>query len=385
MGGRALSVGPVITYEWQKLIDQQPELAGGPLLDVFLLSNPNWSFLSHAKGWDPNAPDSAKPVVEVYLFSREKIEGRQPDFAAQELLPVVRRQLEMAMKRLPTHFYFTEVLPAWKYDFGAKGIRFMVQPPTDPNKINLMRPLWDGESKVGYGHDFFNQLSSKAQAMAVYTMASGEAPAAYSVIQHQIPPEVNPGGGIGWRPEMAWKDTFTSVNAPEPATIALDRRVEISNIPMDAARAEQLTKLGGNLTARVYFTAGHIEPEHSTAQFDRTTRTLLFASVEKVEILDRSGAVIATLDAKSFPAGAPPLRVAEAPKPAAQPAPQKPGETNDERVARQNQEQRDKVLAEQKAAGKRVNCDNRAHIQSSSSDPNDPAYKNAYDTCMQQP
>src|SRR5581483_4491740 len=178
----------------------------------------------------PNAAQSLKPVVGVTLFPREKVEGRQPQFAAQELLPVVKRQFEMLAKKLPAHFYFTEQLPGYKYDFGAKAITFQLSPQM-PSKLNMLRPVYDPETKTGL-RETFNQLPAKAQAMAAYDMVAGGEAIGYQVPKYDDPPQVNPGARVGSiAPEFAWKQSFSWAKIPQPRHIALDRQLQIGAIP----------------------------------------------------------------------------------------------------------------------------------------------------------
>src|SRR5213075_1794571 len=103
------------------------------------------------------------PVIGLFVFSKEKVEGRQAEFAARELAPVAKRMFQMAMKKLPTHFYFSEQLPLWKYDFGASAIRFNGTQQM-PDKIDLMRPVYDPGIKVGV-REYYDKLPAKAREM----------------------------------------------------------------------------------------------------------------------------------------------------------------------------------------------------------------------------
>jgi len=375
-------IRPSITFEWQKLIDQQPDLAGGALLDVFMKSDPDWSFLNSNPKWDPNAAPNLRPSVVVFLFSKEKVEGRQAEFAARELFPVVKRQFELALKKLPTHFYFTEQLPSWKYDFDAKGIKFEGTQAM-PNKINLLMPQYDPEAKTG-SREYFIQLPAKAQTLASYQFRGGTP--GYSVTQDTLPTETNPGVPLSFSTVAAWHKAFSESKIPEPSILALDRQVQLTTIPVDIARAEALTKLGGYLTARVYFAADHIELHHEVAgkEFTAATPTLLYAQLEKVEILSKDGALVAAYDPQSFtvasaPAAAPAPVAAKAAPPAAP-----TGETNEQRVARENREMNAKMQAEFNEKTKKNNCDFRASRTKGGSDPNSAVYKNAYDACMKE-
>jgi hypothetical protein len=371
--GQPIPPPPMITFEWQKLIDQRPDLAQGPLLDVFINTAPDWSFLRNERGWDPNS--LAPPYVVAFLFSRDKVEGRDPEFAAHDLIPVVRQQVAMAIKRAPTHFYFTETLPTWQYDFDAKSIRF--PGPSGPTRLNLLMPMFDTETKKGY-RDLLNALPAKARTMSDYFMAGGGESLNYNVIQHQMPDDVNPGKNLGSMPPHGWKDAFRFAGLPEPTVIALDRQVQITSVPLDSARAEAVHKEGGQLSARVYFAVDHIELQHPAKKDDNTT--MVFGRLEKVEILTRNKEVLVTFKPESFqvapevtaPAGSPAA-------PASPPSTPKSNETNEQRVRRANREMFDKIRAQQEKA---MRCTSRA--RATKMNVNDPEYKKVYDTCMQE-
>jgi hypothetical protein len=382
-GGKSYPAKPSITYEWQKLVDTQPEFAGGPLLDAFVNNNADWSFLNKNPQWDPDA----NPVIGLLVFSKEKVEGRQAEFAAHELAPVEKRMFQMAMKKLPTHFYFSEQLPLWKYDFDVGAIRFNGTEAM-PDRIDLMRPVYDLGIKVGV-RDYYEKLPAKAREMVAYAGGASGDTYGYWVAQHTMPAGNKPGVTAGEAPEWKWKQNFIWGPIPEPTIFALDRQVRIGTIPIDIARAEALTKLQGLLTARVFFTADRIELGNPAAPLDRATQTVLYAKLDKVQILDRNGGLVATLEPASFPAAkdvnaalAPPVPPAKpaTPAPVASNAP--PGETNQQRVARENKEAWERDKAKQDAAIKQMYCEGDAERAGA---PNSAAYQKVYDQCMAKP
>ncbi len=106
-------------FEWQKEIESNPSFAASALLPVFMRPDPDWSFLKKQKDWDENYD----AYVYVFLFDRQKIEGRQADFAARELAGVVKKQLQMAAAKAPTKLYFDVRFPS-NYDVaqGKSGL-----------------------------------------------------------------------------------------------------------------------------------------------------------------------------------------------------------------------------------------------------------------------
>ena len=112
------------TFEWQKRIEQQPDLAQGALMDAFIRPDADWSFVTKEPGWD----DTRSNAVALFVFSRESVEGRDPQFAARELVPVMRRFVSAAVKRTPTRFWMNLPLPRAVWDFQTSSFQFY-----DPN------------------------------------------------------------------------------------------------------------------------------------------------------------------------------------------------------------------------------------------------------------
>src|SRR6185503_19494971 len=160
-----------------------------------------------------------------------------------------------------------------------------------PDRIDLLRPVYDPGIKEGV-REYYEKLPAKAREGLAY--------AAFGVPQHTMPPGNKPGGTAGGSPEAKWKENFIWGPIPEPTIFVLDRQIRIGTVPLDAARAEALTKLQGLLTARVFFTADRIELGNPAAPLDRATQIVFYARLERVQILDRNNTVVATLDAASF-------------------------------------------------------------------------------------
>ena len=93
---------PAITYEWQKEIEKNPALAKGPLLDVFLNPEADWSFIKQKTG----GYDGRDSLVAVFVFSKESTKGRDPTFGAQEVIPVLKKHILLAAEQAPTKMFF---------------------------------------------------------------------------------------------------------------------------------------------------------------------------------------------------------------------------------------------------------------------------------------
>jgi hypothetical protein len=277
-------------YEWQKFISQQPAFARGPLLDVFLRPDADWSFVQH--------PDSS--VVMAFVFSRDKVEGRQPEFAAHDLLPIARQHLELAASRVSTSLWVMRSLPAWQYDFSTQSIRF---PGAAGGKVDILSPVFDPESKPLSDRTYFDELPAKAHADADLWIGSP---------QNDLP-EVKPGFPSS-SPTEFWREKTIFLRLPSVTVLAFDRQLRISSIPLASGLAEQLQKLGNTLKAKVYITAERMEQIHQLHPERVNGPTMvLFARLQKVEILNSRDEIVKTLLPEQLPA---PAAIPPAPAPA---------------------------------------------------------------------
>lgn len=274
------------TFEWEKLINEQPDFARGPLLDIFMRTDASWSFVQH--------PDSS--IVMTFLFSREHVQGRQAEFTAQELLPVSKQFLQLAASKESTNLWLSEALPPWQYDFATKSIKFGSGP------VHILKPVFDREANPADDREYFDELPGAAH---------GEADMWIGPPQHDAP-EVKPGANSG-SPSELWRDKFSFLKLPTPTVIALDRQLRIVSVPLAPAAAEQLQKLGNTLLAKVYITADRMDPirELHPERVNGPTM-ILFAHLQKVEIVNARGGIVAVLQAEQLPQPTPIPKVAPA-------------------------------------------------------------------------
>jgi hypothetical protein len=306
---------PTFMFEWQKLITERPELARGPLLDVFLSPNADWSFVNREPGWD----DRYNAIVEPFIFSKEAIEGRNPEFAAHDLLSVMKQFLKLAASKAPTDFWLKVNLPDWQYDFNAKAIRFN-KPGTNGfiPTVNLLRPM---SSQVftpppKSSRDYATVLPPSARSTinyGFYTFDGRNAlPAAL--------PETKPGVEMQ-SPDQRWREALPTSGAspygphpfPDPLGLALDRQLTISEVPMDAKRAERLMN-GQSLTgpqkpnsegqvrlkARVCIHVDQVMLGEDFYEGKSTPFSFLVAHLQKVEILGLHDELIAGFGPERF-------------------------------------------------------------------------------------
>lgn len=317
------------TYEWQSLIETDARLAEGPVLDAFLRAEPDWQFVTRDPSWDARF----QAVVEVFMFSRARIEGREPSFAAQELAPVFKRHLDLAVARVPAMFWLDLPIQDLSYDFASRSLQLLSGTP---------RRQFGFEA----GPDLLPRISDEARVTfpasvggrVVYGLA-GAAP-------QQTGRETRPGVPLGASPITVWRQGWLRI--PTPNLIALDRRLELRPVPMEPARAEPLVKARNAsgrspLTARVYITSQRVDLGSATVDRVAEPRAVLLATVQKVDVIGPDGQVVATVDAGSLPAA---VESASRPGEAVTTAPASQGPTRAEREA-ERRRQLDAQEAEQ--------------------------------------
>jgi hypothetical protein len=297
-------------FVWQESLDKDPEFALGTLLDTFMRQDADWSFVRR----DPRWAEVTGARADVFMFSRKLVDGRSEDFAARDVVPILKRHLEMAISRAPNELYITAALPRFAYDFDAQAIRFLAPNSAMVNgrytfaeKINILMSL--------QGAQFAPPVPATAQSNANYFFASAPEP-----------PSTQPGNPSG-STTAAWRSAFTfgSSDTTFPTSslvLSFDRDLALRSFALDPARAEQLVKTdaimtqgGGGLRARVYFHADRVDVAQRPAAAGRPSLGfgVLFARLSKVEILGKDNSIIVSLPATGFASGA---QGAAAPTPA---------------------------------------------------------------------
>jgi hypothetical protein len=312
-------------YEWQKVIDTQPEFARGALLDVFMKPDADWSFVKREREWD----DRLTPMVGAFLFAREKIEGRQPAFAAQELAPVTKRHLELAIAAAPTNLWFPMKLAPWEYDFAGQLIRFRTG-----ELLETPKGWFDPDETV---------LPPSAAGSAMH--------AAIGTVGNPLaePKETRPGAGEPsgtekWR----YRGHLLSIGANYGA-LALDRQLFLTSIPVDPKTAERLALKRTELQAKVHITATRVELGESRIERPARKFAVLFATLQKIEVYAPDNELIGTVKPDALPG--PKAVTVSAPPAAPKPAPSRPpviDPVTREREERERRERSEKVLEDLK-------------------------------------
>jgi hypothetical protein len=277
-------------YEWQSAIDQKPDLAMGPLADVFARADGDWSFIKHEPEWD----DKYASYVQLFVFNHASIQDREPDFAARDLEPVFRRHLEAVVARAPSSLWYVTMVNA-KYDFATSTLRGLTQ-NGEIQLLNVLPITGSGPGNSGYLSA--GDLPSSAHTRANYPVAVLQSPAVTGKVE---PDGLHlPGLMLHIQEELAptyWQGEFATSSSgqagatrfPVPSVLSVDRQLTIAPIPMDTTRAEALTKKlnsGGQLIAKVYLTIDHSDTfTFGTGTAARGQQGLLLAHVQKADLL----------------------------------------------------------------------------------------------------
>ena len=300
---------PQFTYEWETLIDQKPDFARGPLIDVFNKGDADWSFLKNEKGWNGQT-DS---IVDVFMFARSQVmgeDGKPKDntFTAQRLRPVVKQHLQAAVAKAPSKLWFMVQLPHADYDFNTSAMRFRKDQNTFQDSVDLL----DLAASAVFEPSPAPGMNTAALPAAARTTANYQWWSGGHLLMPENEPTVKPGSilktaeGLALlSPAAGWRDNFTRLARIAPVdlhVLALDRQLRLGSIPMDAGKAEALHPLMSALMrAQVFIDVEHGQPAPMTIASGTMPVAVLFARVTKIKIIDYLGEVVVTLEPKSLP------------------------------------------------------------------------------------
>jgi hypothetical protein len=284
-------------FEWTAA---RAELANGPLLDVLMDPGADWSFLNKETRFGMVADH----CVELFVFPRQKIEGRQPDFAARELAPTYRKTLEAAIARLPKTVFINRRLTAPRYDHQRKVLVFEKQSPAayqpKDKPVHMLPWTYGTVEYLAAG-----EVSKFRSTSGIRAPKSAEGLAIYDLVIHDNKPLTTPphppslsgsAHGEAWRMSVQ----FRGDRKDQPRALALDRHLQFPEINLDPATAEQLINeyaRPGDQTMRAI-----IVLEVDKAQsMGSDSAAILFARLKHVVITTHQGRQVAVLNAASFP------------------------------------------------------------------------------------
>ena len=300
---------PQFTYEWQTLIDQKPDFARGPLIDVFNKGDADWSFLKNEKGWN----GQTESIVDVFMFARNQVmgeDGKPKDntFTAQRLRPVVKKHLEAAVAKAPSKLWFMVKLPHADYDFNTSAMRFRKDQNTFEDSLDLL----DLAASAVFEPAPAPGMNTAALPAAARTTANYQWWSGGHLLMPDSEPTAKPGSvfktveGLALlSPAAGWRDNFTRLARIAPVDLhflALDRQLRLGSIPMDAGKAEALHPLMSALMrAQVFIDVEHGQSMPMTISSGTMPVAVLFARVTKIKIIDYLGEVVVTIEPKSLP------------------------------------------------------------------------------------
>jgi hypothetical protein len=272
---------PTFTYEWQKLSQDQPALARGPLMDTFIRPDADWSFVKQSPGWD----DAYDNIVQTFIFSRASIDGRQPDFAARDLLPVFRGFLEAGAARAPTSFYFDVPLGNPTYDPASSTYRFRDPTNTTSNgtvdRLDLIPPLTNAPAFLAAMPDSTHGMAVFQNGSARFAMPDAPAVSVFNGISKDNKPLALGPRTAQWRQLFSAPGMWIGLGV---GSLALDRRLQIPALPVSVSKAEALAKQPGNsFTARVFITADKVLP-FLLSPSAKNQNLVLTAKVHRVDV-----------------------------------------------------------------------------------------------------
>ncbi len=292
---------PVSVLEWQSLMASKPEFARGDLMQVFTDPYASWEFLNRETlyGLTPGHQ------VHVFMFSRDKVVNKLPEFAARELDSVYRQHLTHAVATLPTSFYLLAALPMPRYDFDSGEIVFDLSQYGQPIKNGeLLQPVQNIEyvapgTTLSNPHYKTTYLNAGDPVLSVYQYSFQEQ---QQVLEkpparpHNMAHSGNASALNGWRDSLRHVDQKLGV--PRLGTVGLDRVLTMPRLAMSSDQAQQVLSKGGKFLAIVEFDA-----ERATAVPGAKSATLI-AKLKRVRVIDDSRQTIANLGAESFPSAA---------------------------------------------------------------------------------
>ena len=254
---------PAFVYEWSELLKSNPTFALGEALDVYLRPDAPWDFLQQTPGWDPNNPVA---YAGMFLFPASLVK-RDIAFAAHDAAPLLKEQIQAAAKRETTELWIPLKPAAWHYDIDRQQVVFAPTEMAEADRNVLLGP--GGDSNVGYNLIKLQEFGGDPTRV----------PGGYRKNLEEI---------TRWREMTGVKNSVT--------TLALDRRLILSSIPLDREKAEAM-RLGGPGGAVLKVTV-FIHAEQTVPHF---TQYMMYARVNRLEVTNEKGQVIATLTASQLP------------------------------------------------------------------------------------
>jgi hypothetical protein len=271
----------IYVLEWETVADRNPTRAQTELIDLFL------------------EPDIVvRGVDDIFMFARASVEGKDRTAAAATLSAVYARHMQAAIKRLGRQVFIDVRIATNRFDSATNTFQPAPQPPPGrlgkkPEAPDDLLPAWRPYS------------TSRSPATIPESAAATANYALGGVLPRTDPSTVRP-----WSPTNGWRGMFvlgsSDTTFPWPDVIGFDRRLTVAGIPITVKNADVLRQQGAvsssdGLRARVYFevqgsAVGEARPYDAPRQY-----SILFARIERIDILGASDAVLASIAASALP------------------------------------------------------------------------------------
>ena len=264
---------PAFTFEYSAMLKDQPALAAGPALDVYLREDSDWSFLPQTPGWNRSAPDA---WVGMFLFPRSVEMGRDPTYAAREAAPILEKQLQLAARRESSKLWYPLILSPLDYSYNLTTRQLTI-------KTDLLQPASVQPASIPS-----TRISS---SLAFYQLPDAGSGAAEDNVHI-------PGGFRTLSPELTTWRKMVEFSAGAK-TVALDRQLHLPQLALSPAAADtaRLEHPETILHLRLF-----LDVQHAIPNAGSTTEFVLLAQVEKIDLVDERGHVIASVTGRSLPA-----------------------------------------------------------------------------------
>ena len=266
---------PAFALEYSNMLKDQPALAAGPALDIYLREDAEWTFLQQIPGWSRNAPDA---WVGMFLFPRSLEVDRDLQYAAREAAPILEKQLQLASRReSPKLWYPVDIGPSdYAYDPATRQLTI---------KPDLLGPAAVQPPSL---------IAHKgAASMSLYKL-----------------PDIGTGSGVAedsvhipgdFRTTLSELSTWRGMVEfqAKPMAAALDRQLHLPALTLSASAIStaRLDHPDTLLRLRLF-----LEVQHALPSAGSSTEFVFLARVEKVDVVDEKGSVIASVAGQSLPA-----------------------------------------------------------------------------------
>lgn len=352
---------PAFIYEWQSLEKSRPNLANGPVLDLYRNPNASMSFVKRDKAWD----DRFQAVVAVFVFSRDAVVGRDPKFVARELVTVWKRHLAAVLKKVPSQLHISTQIVDAAYDFDRQSVEIS---PAYKGKISS--PNYQRQDSP----DLFKPyLEPSFEAPELKKWPSSGAFIFPGSVRNALlyRPEVVRSNQTKNKQHMSaarndekygatfWRDALS--HQVHVIWLALDRRLSLASLKMDPSAGERFVNQfrASGLEVRVTFEAvradlGRLVYRNKQPE---VKAPIVIGRVQNISLMNREKKVLSSFKPSDFPSASSVAAAADKAKQEAAAS----AKSAELKAAEEKQQQRDSLLSKCQAEGSellRLKCRN---------------------------